>query len=186
MIVSKTAFLKGKRIFLRPLYSDDILGSYPSWFNNEEVCKGNSHHVFPYTEAAAREYIEYSHHTKDDLILAIILLKGDQHIGNIALQHIHPVYRSADLSLVIGDPSHWGKGYGIEAARLLCSHAFRTMNLHRVSCGTFENNHGMNRLAIALGMKEEGRRRDAAFKDGKYIDVLEYGIIRDEFESAGS
>jgi ribosomal-protein-alanine N-acetyltransferase len=180
-MIAHNAFLTGKRISLRSLAAEDCQGPYLTWFNDEEVCRGNSHHVFPYTKAAAAEYIEYSHRTKEDLILAIDLIEHQQHIGNIALQRIHPVYRSADLSIIIGERTYWGKGYGLEAARLICDHAFRIMNLHRIACGTFALNKGMIRLALSLGMKEEGRRREAAFKEGQYLDVIEFGIIRDEY-----
>jgi len=181
MMSSVGSFLNGKRIYLRQLRDEDAQGCYPAWFNDNGICRGNSHHIFPYSNEDALDYIKFSRQTKDDLILAIVTIKGDQHIGNIALQHIHPIYRSADLSIVIGEMTYWGKGYGTEAARLICDHAFLAMNLNRISCQTFENNHGMRKMATALGMKEEGLRRQAAFKEGKYIDVIEYGIIRDEY-----
>ncbi|MDP3396773.1 MAG: GNAT family protein [Methanoregula sp.] len=177
----RPVFLKGDSIVLRPLHPDDTTGPYLNWFNDEEVCRGNSHHVFPFTEAVASEYISYSHRSKDDLILAIDKKTNNQHIGNIALQRIHPVYRSAELSIIIGEKSAWGKGYGLEAVRLMCDHAFRTLNLHRVACGTFGSNEGMIHLALSIGMKEEGRRKEAVFKDGQYIDVIEFGILRDEY-----
>jgi RimJ/RimL family protein N-acetyltransferase len=30
-------------------------------------------------------------------------------------------------------------------------------------------------------MRLEGRRRQAAFKDSRWLDVLEYGVLRDEY-----
>ena len=186
MKFSDRAFLKGKHIYLRQLCEEDVLGSYPTWFNNEDVCKRNSHHVFPYSDNDALDYIRYSQQTKEDLIVAIVTIKEELHIGNIALQRIHPVFRSADLSIVIGEPSYWGKGYGTEAARLICNHGFLTMNLNRIACQTFENNFGMKKIATSIGMKEEGQRRQAAFRDGKYITIIEYGLTRDEFDLPSS
>lgn len=180
-MVQKPAFLEGKSIILRPLDIDDIAGTYLKWFNDTEICRGNSHHVFPYTKTAAEEYIAYAHRTKEDLILAIDLKKDCKHIGNIALQHIHSIFRSADLSLIIGEKSNWGKGYGREAVLLMCDHGFRTMNLHRITCGTFATNEGMIHLASSVGMVEEGRRREAIFKNGQYVDIIEFGILRDEY-----
>ena len=52
----------------------------------------------------------------------------------------------------------------------------------RIGCATFETNVGMRKLAGALGMIEEGVRRQAAYKDGRYLDVVEYGLLRAEFE----
>ena len=176
-------FLQTERVYLRPLVEADCEGGYVGWFNDEEVCRGNSHHVFAYSVQSALEYVRFANQTKDNLILAIVLQDGDKHIGNVALQNIHPVYRSAEFTIVIGDKAAWGKGYGHDAARLICQHGFETMNLKRIACGTFADNVAMQKLAAYLGMKEEGRRRQAAFKNGRYIDVIEYGVLREEFES---
>jgi ribosomal-protein-alanine N-acetyltransferase len=178
------AFLKSERVYLRPLLPDDCQGFYPQWFNDEEVCAGNSHHVFPYTPDAAEGYVRGLATSSDTIALAIVLVQGHQHIGNISLQGIDWVSRSAELAIVIGEKAAWHKGYAMESCRLLCDHGFKALNLHRISCGTFHDNEAMNRLAIALGMKEEGRRREAAFKNGRYLDVVEYGVLRAEYEDA--
>jgi RimJ/RimL family protein N-acetyltransferase len=176
-----TPFLAGEKVYLRSLTEADVNGPYSNWFNDEEVCRGNSHHVFPYTSESALSYIHHATETRNELILAICSRDNDRHLGNIALQHIHPVYHSAEFSIVIGEKSAWGQGVGKEAGRLICDHGFRSMNLHRIACGTFENNIAMQRLAIYLGMQQEGIRRKAAFKDGRYLDVLEYGVLRNEY-----
>jgi RimJ/RimL family protein N-acetyltransferase len=127
------------------------------------------------------DYIRQAGQRRDALILAIVLQNEDRHIGNIALQDIHPIYHSAELAIVLGDKDIWGKGYGKEASRLICDHGFRALNLHRIACGTFEDNNAMQALARYLGMNEEGRRRQAAFKAGRYLDVIEYGALRAQY-----
>lgn len=174
-------FLEGERIYLRALLQSDALGPYPAWFNDAEVCRGNSHHVFPYTVEDAEAYIRQVAGARDSLVLAIVIRDGDRHIGNIALQHIHPVYRSAEFSIVVGDRQAWGRGFAAEASRLLCDHGFMSMNLARIGCGTFEDNTAMRRLAAHLGMREEGLRRRAAFKAGRFVDVVEFGVLQDEY-----
>jgi len=180
-LAQPSPFLIGKSIYLRPLVEADAGGSYASWFNDEVVCLGNSHHVFPYTPESALRYINQSLENRNHLTLAIVMRKGDVHIGNVALQHIHPVYHTAEFSIIIGDKSAWGSGVGKEAGRLICDHGFRAMNLQRIACGTFENNIAMQRLALYLGMVKEGVRRKAAFKDGTYLDIIEYGVLKDEY-----
>jgi [ribosomal protein S5]-alanine N-acetyltransferase len=176
------AFLAGPRLYLRALREADADGPYPGWFNDAEVCRGNSHHVFPYTREAALAYIRHAGQTRESLILAVVLREGHRHIGNIALQDIHPVNRSAELSILIGERDVWGAGFAHEAAVLIVAHGFSALNLERIGCGTFSGNAAMQKLAQRLGMKEEGRRRRAAFKDGRYVDVVEFGLLRGEFE----
>jgi [ribosomal protein S5]-alanine N-acetyltransferase len=174
-------FLIGKEIYLRLLVETDSEGAYPIWFNDMEVCRENSHHIFPYRLEETRKYIQQADKNRHLLILAIICHKDDAHIGNIALDNINYINRTAELTIVIGDKSCWGKGYGKEAARLICDHGFFVLNLNRVACGTFESNVGMRKLAEYLGMCEEGRRRKAAYKLGRYVDVIEYGVLKEEY-----
>lgn len=177
------SFISGERLYLRALTDADVEGPYPGWLNDPEVCAGNSHHVYPYDRGSAAAYISEARRSREALILAISLHDGDRHVGNISLQRIHPTFRSAELAILLGDRSVWGAGIGTEAGRLLIRHGFETMNLHRIYCGTFEDNIGMRKLATILGMTEEGRRREAAFKAGRYVDVIEFGILAGEYRS---
>ena len=82
--------------------------------------------------------------------------------------------------MVIGEKDVWGRGYGAEAARAMVAHGFRAANLHRITAATVSANAAMCRIALAVGMTEEGRRREAAFTDGEYHDVVEFGILAAE------
>jgi len=176
-----TALLQGNRLYLRGLVEADADGAYPGWLNDPEVCAGNSHGVYPYSREGALSFIRQAGQGADRLVLAVVLKEGHRHIGNVALQNIHPIYRSAELAILMGDKGAWGKGYGLEACRLLCAHGFNVLNLNRIACGTFASNEGMIRLATALGMKQEGIRRQGAYKNGAYLDVVEFGLLKSEF-----
>lgn len=175
-------FLEGETINLRPLSLDDLKGGYPGWLNDPEVSAHNSHHVFPYTLAQTRGYIESVQNDPQNLVLAIVTKEGNKHIGNIALQRINLIDRNAEYAVVIGDKEYWGKGISREASRLLLAHGFNTLNLHRIYCGTSSTNIAMQKLATALGMQEEGRRREAQYKNNAYVDIVEYGILKEEFK----
>ena len=176
-------FLVGERFALRQLKPTDADGAYPSWFNDPEVCRFNSHHVFPYNRESAVAYIEASRGARHELVLAIEVIATQKHIGNIALQGISSVTRSADLSIVVGDRETWGRGVGLEAGLLLVRHGIDALNLHRIGCATTEDNAPMRKLALKLGMREEGRRREAVWKSGRFVDVLEYGVLACEFRA---
>ena len=180
-------FLVGERLVLRALEESDADGEYPGWLNDEEVSRGNAHHRHPYTRESALDYIRRSRASIEELVLAMALKDSGRHIGNITLKRIDPVYRSAEFAILLGARDSSGQGYSKEAGRLLCDHGFFTLNLRRIHCGTFESNVPMQKLAEHLGMHLEGRRRQAAFKDGRWLDVLEYGVLCDEYvEKFGS
>jgi len=148
-----------------------------------EVCAGNGHHRFPYTREGAEKFIQYAHTTEDEIILAMVLKESNRHIGNLALKKLDLINRTAELAILVGEKDCWGKGYSKEACKLIMAHGFQILQLNRIACGTFSTNEGMIRLAAALGMKEEGRRREAVFKEGQYLDVIEFGILRSEWSA---
>lgn len=176
------AFLTGERIVLRPLSLADADGPYPGWFNDPVVCRYNSHHVYPYSREQAIEYIR-SAAGGPDLVLAIVDRQTGAHVGNVSLQEIDQRSRTAEFAIVVGDRGVWGKGLGTEAAWLILDHGFRELNLRRVAAGTLAANTGMRKLAERLGMREEGVRRQAMYKDGEYHDIVEFGVLREEFEA---
>jgi [ribosomal protein S5]-alanine N-acetyltransferase len=177
--VSEPAFLTGPRVRLRALSAADVDGPYLTWFNDPEVSRLNSHHVFPYTRESALSWVSALAGRRDALVLAIEL--DGRHVGNISLQDISAVGRSAELAIVLGDREVWGQGIGLEAARLLVAHGFGALNLRRIACGTVAANVGMRRIAERLGMQQEGVRRDAVWTDGAYHDVIEFGLLAEEF-----
>jgi len=171
-------FIEGKTVDLRPLSLEDVSDTYVGWLNDAEVCEFNSHHVYPNTHELAVEYVTRVRSQKDDLVLAVIAKDTKKHIGNISLQNINPVNRSAEFAILMGDKGSWGKGIGTEAAKLIVKHGFEQLNLHRIYCGTSEENIAMQKLAIALGFQQEGVRKDGMYKNGAFRDIIEYGLLR--------
>ena len=167
--------------FVRPLVEDDVDGPYPTWFEDQEVCRYNSHGKFFKAKSYFREYVRGLDH-EGSLVWAICH-DSDGHIGNISLQKISPLNRTAEFAIILGDKRHWGKSVGMLAAKKMLEHGFQKMNLERVYCGTAAGNVGMMKLASALHMTLEGTRRSHLFLEGTRVDVLEYGVLRYEFEN---
>lgn len=176
----KSPFLIGERVYLRTIVQDDLNAKYREWFNDAEVCRYNSHHRFPNYDEDMHAYYERVIKSRTNLVLAICDKETDAHIGNIALENIDTLNQSAEFAILIGDKNFWGKGVGKEAARLLIRHGFEELNLHRIYCGTSEDNIGMQKLAATLGFKKEGRARDAMFKGGAFKDLTSYGLLEHE------
>ena len=80
-------------------------------------------------------------------VFAIVTKEKGSHIGNISLQNIDYVDRSAELAIIIGDKRYWGKGIGLEAWKLMMNYGFLVLNLHRLYCGCANKNLGMRRIA---------------------------------------
>jgi len=181
--MSEKLLLQGAKVNLRPFIREDISDAYIGWFNDPEVTRFNSHGEVLYTREKAEEYIRKIHANKEYLVLAVIAKDSGRHIGNISLQNIHAVNRGAEYAIMIGDKNYWGKGIAKEASRLIIEYGFGALNLHRIYCGTPVLNVPMRRLAESLGFREEGTRREAMYKNGKFLDVVEYGMLIEDFKS---
>jgi RimJ/RimL family protein N-acetyltransferase len=173
----KEIFLRSQNICLRPLDENYIDGKYSGWLNDPEITLYNSHGRFPMTQEKLVEYVKMARTLNSILVMAIIHSETNTHIGNISLQSINWIDRSAEIAFLMGEKKFQGKGLMFEAGQLIIDHAFTSLNLHRIHCGTSAENIGMQKLATRLGMSTEGLRKDALFKNGKYIDIIEYGLI---------
>lgn len=173
----KDIFIEGEQVYLRALNDNDLNGNYVNWLNDAEVCKYNAHHRFVNTKEKTKSYIDSVNNSNTNLVLAVCYKEDDRHIGNISIQNINYIDSCAEFAIVMGETGYHGKGLAFEAARLIINHAFSTLNLHRVYCGTSSENTPMQKLALKLGMEQEGHQKEAMFKNGKYIDILLYGLL---------
>ena len=170
--------------FVRALYASDLAGPYPHWFEDQEVCKYNSHGKFAKNSDWFKSF--YDSANREDRVVWAICHRDAGHIGNISLQEMSFVDRNAEFAILIGDGNHRGKSVGTNAGLALLRHGFGKLNLERIYCGTAATNIGMQRLAGQLGMIEEGRRRGHLFLEGQWVDMLEYGVLKAEFQARDS
>ncbi|EFC91259.1 GCN5-related N-acetyltransferase [Dethiosulfovibrio peptidovorans DSM 11002] len=99
------------------------------------------------------------------------------YIGQIDFHVIDWKNRSARIALVVGTPGNRGKGYGSEALNTLVDYGFRFMNLHRMDLLVREDNLSARRCYEKCGFVEEGRMREAIFRDGRYLDMIVMSIL---------
>jgi len=176
-------FLEGTLVNLKPLTKDDITDKYINWLNDEKVCAFNSHHRFPNTGERTLSYVESVNNSSNSLVLSIWDKKKNTHIGNVSIQNINYIDSKAEFAILIGELDDHSKGVGYDASKLIINHAFNSLNLHRIYCGTSSKNIGMQKLAKKIGMKEEGTLEDGLFKDGKYESVILYGLLSNHHQN---
>ncbi|MBC7572831.1 MAG: GNAT family N-acetyltransferase [Herminiimonas sp.] len=85
--------------------------------------------------------------------------------------------------LVLGDASHRGKGYGIDAIMATMRFAFDELNLERLDGSMIEyNEHSIaTYCGRHLGWKEEGRKRNYFFRKGRFWDQVVVGITKTDY-----
>lgn len=172
----------------------EIKSNYQDWFYDEEITKNNHHGLFPYGKKEFENYLDMCETCKKDIVFAIVVRKFEEgywfsdeeipihliHIGNISLQRINQIYRSAEFAIVMDNKYH-NQGYATEALKKLLEHGFKKLNLHRIWSGTAETNIGMLKVFEKLGMQQEGVFREAMFINGNYRNILCYSILENEY-----
>jgi RimJ/RimL family protein N-acetyltransferase len=78
---------------------------------------------------------------------------------------------------------HWGKGYALEATRMIIDFGFRDLRLHRISAAIGPDNARSIAIARRLGMQYEGRIRDHVFTNGAWRASELYSVLDHEWES---
>ena len=76
---------------------------------------------------------------------------------------------------------HRDKGYGAEAIKWILDWGFKIAGLHRISVNCFEWKARAIGTYQRLGFLVEGRRREALWYDGGWKDLLELGILEEEW-----
>jgi len=173
-------YVLSKDYFVRTLVESDLDGPYIQWFEDQDVCRYNSHGKFFKTKYHLKEYLNQLN-LEDRVVWAVCHI-DDGHIGNASLQQISLINRTAEFAILLGDRRHWGRGVGLLVGRKLIEHGFHKLNLERIYCGTAATNEGMMKLAVAMGMVLEGVRRRHLFLEGSRVDMFEYGILQSESE----
>ncbi len=79
----------------------------------------------------------------------------------------------------IGRP-YWNRGYGTAAVRLFLDYCFCDLALRRVYAEHFTRNPASGRVLEKAGLQREGMLRQHVCKEGRYEDIVLYGLLRDE------
>lgn len=177
----RNPFLIGERLYLRPLEEADAAVCH-AWLNDPEVRRTLRLRSVPHTEASVRELLR-RHDPRRDQAFAIVLRGDDIYVGNCGLYAIDPIDRVARLAIVIGRRDQWGRGFGSEAVRLLCHHAFDSLDLRKVTFACFATNDRGMHLARQLGFELEGRLREQIYVEGQWVDELLFGLLRSDLRA---
>lgn len=166
-----------EQVRLRALRKEDAKLLYEWIIDRELVILNSPYH--PVSETDHEAWVERMMNKSSDLVIFVIEeVKCSTSIGTCQLLNINWRYRSAELQIRIGDPSHHGKGYGSEAVQLLIEFGFKDLNLHRIYLHVFATNNRAIRAYEKCGFCREGILKEAAFIDGEWVDVIIMGLIR--------
>ena len=166
--------LVGEKVYLSPVNPEDYEIN-TKWLNDANITQYLSIHNKTVSLQGEKDYLESV--SKLDGHFCIVNLHTDELIGNIAFDEIDYRNGTATLGIFIGDEKNLSKGYGSEAIKLLLNFGFNELRLHSVILTTLSTNPRAIKAYEKCGFKEFGRKHDALYRNGKYIDLIYMEII---------
>jgi RimJ/RimL family protein N-acetyltransferase len=171
--------LRSGSIVLAPLTEADSETLF-KWINDRDLVVLSAPYK-PVSESQHNAWFQSVLKRPDAYIFGIRTVDESQLVGSCQLHSISQVHRSAELQIRIGDSASRGRGYGTDAVRALQQFAFSDLDLHRIQLSVFATNAAAVHVYEKTGFKKEARMREAAFIEGRFIDVLVMGILRTDW-----
>lgn len=159
--------LKGEKIYLRLLEQKDINQLYII-ANEENVIRYN---IRPHTMQISNN--------KEKLRKALsILNENNVLVGFITYKELEHYKDTYSIGITISS-RYWGRKYGEDAIKTLLKYLFLDLKAIKVELEVLRNNYRAIRCYKKCGFIEEIIKKNSIYLDGKYIDTLIMGILKE-------
>ncbi len=172
--------LISNRLILRPFALSDSK-QVQRQAGNPSVAATTATIPHPYPDGAAEEWI--SLHAEwfqkgINVNWAIVLKEKNELIGCMSLG-INKAHCRAEIAYWIGE-EFWNNGYCSEAARESIRYAFESLNLNKITSRHMSKNQSSGKVMINAGMEKEGYLKQDFCKNGNFVDMVIYGLLREK------
>lgn len=173
---------KGSLVNLRlqTLHDMEILAGF---MNSDLYFEALTHDMprFTYKEQLTKQFKDrIEKHKENELHLAVETLDGKV-IGAIGFEFIFWKNSFGFMYEFIGDPGYIDGGYREEALRLFLEFAFNENNVRKIKTQVLAHDERSFKALTANGFKTEVIHQQEVLKHGKYHDLLELALLRDEY-----
>lgn len=177
LFLAVNQILETERLVLRPVTLADAEDMYEYASKDE-----NTYFVFPLHQS-----LEDTQHSIATYFMAnplgkfgIELKETKKLIGTIDIR-VDMKKSKAELGYVLNQ-AFAKRGYATEAAAALMKFAFETLELEKVVASCDTRNTASEAVMKRLGMQKEGlSRHHEIWKKGEWVDMLFYGLLREEY-----
>ncbi|CAM3650745.1 GNAT family N-acetyltransferase [Erysipelothrix urinaevulpis] len=158
-------------------FTEDHIPLYYSWRNDPEVAQfDQSGFIRPmsYNEVAEWSQIMVDGQT-------FVAYDDDIALGTCAFMNLDQRNGHAELAIVIGNKDYWSQGFGTKIMKQLLEWGFYGLNLNRLYLHVFSTNTRAIGLYEKMGFVKEGEMREMLFQHGKPVNLICYGMLRNEY-----
>ena len=177
--------VRGKRVSLRTLTPSD-LAYLSDWVEDpfiERMVGSEFLHAYKHVYDKGPGFYDAVLNDPTQVAFIIEAHAGFPHpVGLVRLFNIHLLEGYAFLETIITDRHALRKGFGVEAARLICCYGVDVLSLRRYEAKVYAYNVLSINSLRKNGFRQEGVLRGAGYQDGTYCDVVVFGLVGEEVE----
>lgn len=124
---------------------------YVSWLNDPETVRFSEQRHRTHTIESCRDYFSAQLASSNYFLAIEEITEGIGHIGNMGVA-LDTNNQSADISILIGEKSMRGRGFGLRAWKSVLDACLDRLDLRLATAGTMESNRPMVRVFERSGM----------------------------------
>jgi RimJ/RimL family protein N-acetyltransferase len=174
-------YVVGKYVYLRHPTEEDVYGKWHEWFSDEETTKYLIERFWPNSKEEQYNFYQSIISGKNRLVLSIIEIESDKHIGVCNLSSINWVHRFCDIAIVMGERKYRKGSHAFESLALLLKIAFLRLNLRIVKGGYVASNKATKQLVKIFRFQEIGKFTNLCWINGRYEDLICVMLHRDDW-----
>lgn len=171
----------GSLVYLRHPTLADAEGVWHEWLSDEETTRWLGLRHWPNSVERQREFYESCKRGEERLVLSIIDMETDKHIGVCNLSSINWVHRYCDLAVVIGEQSFRKGPHMLEAVSLLLRIAFLRLNMRIIKSSYAASNEASQAIHDVFRFREVGRLEGLLWDRGRYVDNVIAMLRREDW-----
>ncbi|WP_238906677.1 GNAT family protein [Clostridium sp. YIM B02506] len=173
--------LNGNIVYLKKLDKEYIEEYWDNFKNTsiETMIFTGSAQAFNKTEI--ENYINRVAADSDRVDFLIFSKQDNKIVGEVVINEVDRNNRCGNIRVLINRKEDFSKGYGTEAMILALNYGFGMFNLHRIELEAYPFNNRAIHVYEKIGFKREGLRRDGAYYNHKYYDMITMSFLENEF-----
>ncbi|MEO7020489.1 MAG: GNAT family protein [Ktedonobacteraceae bacterium] len=174
--------LQDEKIYLRPLRQTD-LPVFTAWSNDIDYLSEFNFFGLHQENSRDKAFQENGLLGVQHGMLVVIARENEQIAGDVSYHQQRYGPNDGSIAYNIGivlAPEHRGKGYGVEAQRLLAEYLFAIYPVMRVEASTDITNIPEQRALEKAGFTRDGVLRKAQWRSGSWHDLVVYSKLRGE------
>ena len=170
--------LATERLFLDQITPADI-PDIVTYAGNKKIADNTRTMPHPYLAKDAMAWINMANEgfrNKDNYIFAMRNRDDTTFMGGIGLT-LELAHNRAEIGYWIAE-RFWKMGYTSEAVKALLKFGFGQLHLNKIVAAHIHTNVASGKIMIRNGMVKEGEFKNHDLKNGDYVTLVHYGLLK--------